>query len=374
MNRDTIPGVSRRRLLRTAVNVGVGAGLVRGFGAEYASPDTSESIVYAMARPAPDRPSLEPRTKEVPGEWYESLKSVLDIQRRLREALPSSLVGSFVVPGSYDDPEASISIDATDESIQETIADLVEDVAIDVNVIDELPPKPKSQQTLADSYQVSDLDARRVPSGVVCKAGELFATLAPAMYDARRRVGYFATSNHVYGDAGAKETEHRGEPLSLVHEDETRHVGRVRRGYPAADVVRIAPVDGYQPTSEIARTSPSAVIGQYTVAGLADLMASGEKLRKVGALSGHTAGEIKGIDGITCYVGRICKRGQLKWGDARTMVDGDSGSVSYHEDPEHPGQYVLVGGINNARSWWPGAEFCWGTAAHHLLDEYGLHF
>ena len=160
----------------------------------------------------------------------------------------------------------------------------------------------------------------------------------------------------------------------MFHADEARQIGDVVRGYPTADLVQIAPVDDYRPVSKIERASPSRVIGQYTKTGLADLMAKKEQLTKIGAFSDRTTGAIKGVDGLTCYIGKVCKPGQLKWGDEGSLVDGDSGSVNFHKDPENPNKYVLIGGINNARTWWPGADFTWGTASHHLLDEYGLYF
>lgn len=373
-NGETEPRVGRRRLLRTAVNVGVSAVLVGGFGADYATPDDPGSIVYAEVRPERGGGSLEARTKEVPADWHESLRYAFEVQEQIRTAGLSSLVGSFVVPGLYDDPEASISVDATDESVREALGELVEGVAVDINVVDGITPRPESRFSLADSFRIPDPDDERVPGGVICEGSAMFGTLTPAMFDVGSQSRFFATSNHVYGASGTKETEHRGASLSLPHDGEPRRIGSVRRGYPPADIVQVTPAEDARPAPEIARASPSRVIGQYTKAGLADLMARGEKLGKVGALSDYTAGEIKGVDGVTCYTGHVCKGGQLKWGDERTMVDGDSGSVNFHRDPENPGEYVLIGGINNARTWWPRASFTWGTAAHHLLDEYGLHF
>jgi hypothetical protein len=221
---------------------------------------------------------------------------------------------------------------------------------------------------------VSDLDPSEVPGGVVCKANDNFGTLTPALFDAESGSRFFATSNHVFGAAGTKETEHRGAPLALLHEDEPHQIGTVKRGYPEADLVQATPSDDYRPSSEIERASPLRVIGQFTKMGLADLSARGKSLKKVGALSDETAGQIKGIDGVTCYTGEICKPGQLKWGGEKDLVDGDSGSVNFRADPENPDEYLLVGGINNARTWWPGANFAWGTAAHHLYDAYGAHF
>lgn len=371
---DDGTATSRRRILRSGLNVGVGAALVWGFGAEYVSSGETTEITYALARPGPDADALEPRTKEVPIEWHESLQLALEVQEEIMSAGLSPLVGSFVVPSVYSESEASISVDSTDEGVAETLDELAGDVHVDLNVLDSLPPRPGNDSDLSDAYQVPELEEGAVPGGVVCIAEESFGTLAPALHHAESGSRFFATSNHVFGAAGRKETEHRGASLSVRHDDEAHRVGTVDRGFPLADVVRAGAVDGYRPTSEIARAAPSRVIGQYTKIGLADLMARGEQLTKVGAVSDHTSGKILGIDGYTCFTGEACKPGQLKWGDERGIVDGDSGSVTFHADPEHPDEYVLVAGINNARSWWSEADFTWGTAAHQLLDAYGLHF
>ncbi|QLG63704.1 hypothetical protein [Halorarum salinum] len=370
---DEVTHARRRELLRAGTALGTSAALVLGFGAEYVSSGETETITYALARPEPDADALEPRTKEVPIEWYESLQLAFEVQERVLAAGLAPLVGSFVVPGTFADSAATISVDSTDESVLETLEDLTGDVRLDLNVVDPIPPKPGGETDLSDAYQVSELDDGDVPGGVVCLSEDSFGTLTPALYDGDGS-RYFATSNHVFGASGTKETEHRGDPLSVRHDGEERRVGTVDRGYPTADVVRVSPVEEYRPASAIERASPSRVLGQFTKIGLADLMARGKPLTKVGALSDTTSGEIQGIDGLTCYTGEVCKPGQLKWGDEHGIVDGDSGSAAFHADPENPDDGLLVASINNARSWWSEADFVWGTAAHHLLDAYDLHF
>ncbi len=368
------PLLSRRRLLKAGGAGAAGAALVWGLGTNRRRSADQTDIVYAMTRSEPGTGPLRARTREVPTDWYENTQRAFAIQDELRKRDLPSLLGSFAIPGSYDEPAASITVDTADEGPQETLEELSGDLAIDLNIIDGLPSNSGAEFRLARSYQVSDLDRKRVPGGFTCQTREGFGTLAPALFDERDGSRYFATSNHVYGAGGTKKTEHEGEPLSLRSGERSRHIGHADRGYPLADIVRVSPIDGYRPVPAISRGDPGTVIGQYTREGLADLMARGEELEKIGALSDHTSGQIAGINGITCYVGSICKRGQLKWGDEDTMTDGDSGSVNFRPDPEHPEEYAIVGGINNARTWWPGAGFTWGTAAHHLLDEYGLHF
>lgn len=370
----TSSGLSRRRVLRASIDVGVGAGLVWGGGAEYASSGDGAEIEYALVRSGDDGGSLTARRKVVPAEWHASVRTAFDLQRELRESALSSLVGSFVVPGSFDDPAASLSVDATDEGVRQELADVAAGLEVDVTVWDEIPPRPDDPAFPANPHRVSDVDRRSVPGGIACRTPATTGTLAPAAHDPRRDRRFFLTSNHVYGAGGAKETEHRGEPLYLSDGEAERTIGRVDRGHPEADIVRIAPVDGYVPVHEVAGRGPSRVVGQFTKIGLADLMAREVGLSKFGAFSGLTEGSIHGVDGFTCFIGEVCKPGQLKWGDEETITDGDSGSVNYAPDPENPEEQVIVGGINNARSWWPGADFTWGTAAFHLLEEYGVHF
>ncbi|WP_245550078.1 hypothetical protein [Halopiger xanaduensis] len=374
---DETSGLGRRRLLRSAVNTGAAVTLVWGLGtANYATSSDLGTITYAMARPHPDADgdATEPRRKDVPVAWQESLRLAFEAQDAIHDMGLAPLVSSFVVPGSYDQPEAAISVEATEENVSDQLEEVAANVPIDINIVDELPPAPERDPEHEQAYQLPELGRDRVPGGVVCESDYGAGTLTPALFDAQSGSRFFATSNHVYGEEGTKETEHRGEPLWLRHDDEPHRVGEVARGYPAADIVQIDPVDGYRPGSVIERASPPAVIGQYTQLGLADLMAQNETLEKVGAISDHTAGEIKGVNAMTCYTGEVCKPGQLVWGDEETLTDGDSGSVNFHPDPENPEEYVLVGGINNARTWWPGSDFTWGTAAHELLDEHGLHF
>lgn len=365
---------SRRGFLKASVTLGVGA--IAGWGLTSVSEpsDSMVEITYALARSEPASGRVHARTKTVPADWHTNLEQAFAVQEHLRTANLSSFVGSVAVPGSYDDPDASISVVATDRSILDSLEPLVSGLTVELTLIDSLPNAPWNEPTKTESYQISSLDRSYVPAGVVCVTENGTGTLGPALYDAERRTKYFTTSNHLFGADGTKTTEHEGASLSLLHDGATREIGRVVRGYPWVDVVRIAPTGGYHPTSKLADVSPGTVIGQYTKVGLADLMARDESLHKFGAYSKHTTGQIKGVDGVTCYIGKICKHGQLMWGTEETMTDGDSGSVTYHPDPDNPEEYVLVGGINNARTWWPGMDFTWGTAGYFLREQYGLHF
>lgn len=339
------------------------------------------TITYALARSAPERGTLSPRRRSVPPEWHARLRLALGARERLRDATVEPLVGAFVVPGSYDDPEAGLSLVATAERALERVAELVPSIPLDLDLVDESTaetgpgdvPDDAPGDAPGDPYQLSTLDPAGVPGGVVCESAMLYGTLTPALFDAESGRRFFATSNHIFGAGGTEATDHAGEALRLRSFGRSLRVGSVRRGYPTADVVQVAPADGVQPAPALARADSGGVVGQYTTFGLADLAARDEPLTKYGAVSDRTSGQIRGVDGVTCYTGRVCKTGQLTWGGRDTLVDGDSGSVAFHPDPENPDEYALVAGVNNARTRWIG-DFTWGTAAHHLLDAYGLHF
>lgn len=378
---------NRRQFLRSVgaggYAVGVATALELGLGRD------EESITYALAREnsrkpaatdddssvAGDASTLEPRTTAVPGEWYEAVELAFRLREELVEQHLDAIVDLFVVPGSVQEGTASLSATVTADDVRESVLDRCRelDLGVDVEVVEAFSPEDEDDTEPGDARRVVDTDSG-VPGGVLCTSGDGYGTLTPAMYDTETGSRWFGTSNHVYGAQGTKSDEHAGDPLYVLDGTGSRHeVGTVERGYPAEDVVRIRPAEGYRPTSRIDSATPLSVAGQFTRYGLALLAAREQDLAKIGAFSGHTTGEIEGIDGITCYAGRVCKAGQLKWGDREAVTSGDSGSVNYHSDLENPNEGVLVGGINNARTWWPG-DFAWGTAAHHLLETRGLHF
>lgn len=368
-------GPSRRRVLRTLVNAGYGAGIAAAVERTGVLGDDGwVPVTYALVHDEPGDPtSLKPRTTTVPARWRDSLMQSFELRKEFAELDLSGVHELFVVPGSFDSPTPSFSLTVADGSIRDQLAERfgAVDVDLDVSILDETPSLQTPEPTKSDPVTLSE--ARRdVPGGVACSTGEgSRGSLAPALYNGETQSKWLTTSNHLYGADGTKRTAHAGEPLFVLTDGGQYKVGEVVRGYPNEDVVGVRPAEGVKPTSTV--YDEATVAGQFTRFGLAVLRARDEPLQKVGAFSGHTSGTIKGIDGITCYAGDVCKTGQLKWGDETTLVDGDSGSVNFHPDPEHP-DHVLLGGFNNARTWWPGADFAWGTAAYHLAETQGLHF
>lgn len=306
---------------------------------------------------------FEPLTTTVPADWFADLEAAFDAHERHDLLSRPGVVGSAVVPGEFGGRNAALAVDVTDDEATGSVPERIGDVAVEVNHAESTDG---SEISASQAEWVGDT---RIPGSVECGSRHATATLSPAMYD--RGTPFFTTSNHLYGD---DESEHRGEPFFVKRRDGWRKVGEVRRGYARDDFLRIDPVNDAIPTSEIRGNSPSTVIGQFTRTGLARLKASGSKLEKRSVVSGYTTGAIQSIDGMTCAYGTVCKHGQIKWGSQSSFTDGDSGSVSYHPDLHDPDEGVLVGGLNNARTWWPGEDYIWGTAAYRIADDYGFTF
>ena len=368
---------SRREFLRTAALSGGALGTAHLLGVgDFLGASGEVSITTALVRSEPDDPwSIEERTKTVPAEWHAAVAKAFELNALLSRTRIAGYLGSSVVPSDYRTGGARITVQVTTAGFDRalgTVEPLLDGVRYDIEAIERF-------EELEDGIEAEDVEPRllesaiggRVPGGVGCKAGSSVATLAPGLYDPADRRSYFATAYHAYPDVDDPEGERLVLPLRNGAQTE---LGRVRRGHRIADVVAVEPAGEYEPDSTIAGPTDVRVHGQLTRWGLADLVARGESLEKVGTMTGHTTGEIQGIDAFTCLTDAFCRRGQLRWGDERDMTDGDSGSVNYYDDPELPDDGVLVAGFNNARTWWPGQSYIWGTAAYRLRSEHGYHF
>jgi len=387
---DDDRATTRRQLLRAAVNGGVATGIaaLSPIDDVLAAGDDAVTITYAYAREDPADPAtLRPRTKTVPGDWYRAVTGAFDVHDRLVDADVPGLLGSAVVPGSYDAPMASIAVDVLPDAesvLTDGVHELFRSVEFVTTVVEGLDPPGDTGADDETIEYVDQLPLPEVPGGVPCGHADSLGTLSPSLFDESGR-RYFVTSNHLFrkADEAAETSEGSSEGegdnadeslLVYVDEESERTAGRVGDRFPKQDFVLARPTDELRPTNAVAAPGPSTVAGQFTRIGLADLAARGEPLRKVGARTGYTEGQIHGVDGITCYAGDRCRRGQLRWGSESTFDDGDSGSVNFRPDPERPDDWVLVGGLNNARTWWPGQNFTWGTAAYQMTAVNGVHF
>ena len=379
--------VSRRGALRAVASAGYVGGVANylGVGDFLAADDKEVSVVTALVRTDPTNPwSIERRTKTVPGQWYQAVTKAFELNELLARSRITGYLGSAVVPGSYDEGGARLTVQLTsDMSVGEVKSNLdtvLGGISLDAETLESLeemiefeqvgeiggfadrsPPEPRFLDHVTD----------RIPGGIACETADSLATLGPALYHPSERRQFFVTAEHAFRNPDAL----GGDQLELpLEHGGAIPLGSIASAYVREDVVSVTPTEGYTPESAIAGPERVSIRGQFTRFGLADLVARNQPLEKVGAMTGHTTGPIQGIDAVNCLTGNGCLPGQIRWGDETDLTDGDSGSVCYHPDPEAPDDGVLVAGFNNARTWWPGQSYIWGVAAYRLTDRYGYHF
>ena len=366
---EPVGRMGRRRFMDTLKRLGFSALAASLLTADDVGATSRDEvpIVYGLARD--EDGSLEPRRGRVPADWYDDLRLAIAAQKRLEPMGREGVASSAVSPGDFGGANAAIHVEVTDENARGALPETVDRVPVEVTHVESVEGDPtEATPPEATPSKASDSVGEGVPGGVGIASEDLYGTLAPAMQDPTDGSRYFATSNHVYGGRN-----NGGRPLFLVGNGKTK-IGAVRESHPQEDVAAIRPQADFRPLHRIDADSPIPVVGQFTRDGLADLKARGEPLEKVGVRSGHTKGKIHAVDGVTCAYGAICKRGQLKWGNESDFTDGDSGGVNYHPDPENPESGVLVGGLNNARTWWPGENYVWGTGAYRITERHGYTF
>ncbi|MFC7215134.1 hypothetical protein ACFQO4_13740 [Saliphagus sp. GCM10025334] len=367
-------GMDRREFIRTLVAAGYSLGLARFLGVDdfLAAADGEVPVVTALVRTDPDDPwSVDTRTRSVPASWYASVSKAFELNELLAESTITGYLGSAVVPGTYDDGGATITVEVSVEAdaVREVLDRAVDGVSINVDTIRNLDGL--EDDVKREPRRARDPASTLVPAGISCETDTSIATLGPALYEPGTNSRYFSTAHHAFD--GVEDA--RGATVSLPFENGQRtKLGTVTESYPVADVVTIESTGPYRPSSTIEGDRRYDIQGQFTRYGLADLVARDEPLEKVGALTGQTSGEIQGIDAVSCLTGSVCRRGQLRWGDETDMADGDSGSVSFHADPVGDDGSVLIAGFNNARTWWPGQSYVWGIAAYQLTEQHGFHF
>ncbi|WP_254530804.1 hypothetical protein [Natrinema gelatinilyticum] len=373
--RGSRSGSGRREFLRTVATSGYAIGVATFLGVEdfLGAGSGDVSIVTALVRSDPDDPwSIEQRTKRVPADWYAAVTKAFEINDLLARTGVTGYLGSAVVPGEYRNPGASITVDVSVRDFDQTvdlIESLVNEVSFHVNAVAQGTASSSDREGRPFRH-LSHVEDGRIPGGVTCQVETSRATLTPTLYDPSTSQTLFATASHTFeGPSPA-----RGELSLLFENGQKAPLGHVKADHTVEDVVTVAPNGTFRPDSAIDGFPMKRVRGQFTRMGLADLAARGKSLEKVGARTGRTTGRIEGIDAITCLTGDTCRHGQLRWGDERDMADGDSGSVSYRWDSDAQDGGVLVAGFNNARTWWPGQNYIWGTAAYLLTERYGYHF
>ncbi|MFC6718423.1 hypothetical protein ACFQGT_12350 [Natrialbaceae archaeon GCM10025810] len=389
-------GVDRREFLRTVGSVGCAYGVARLVGIDDVLSASGEvEVVTALVRDddSSDPWAVEERTTDVPARWYESVEKAIEVNEALARTSVPGYLGSAVVPGDYDEGatvSVGVSVDAS--SVRDILSGITDAISIEVEEFDDVSDIGRIDGigefdggTDTSTYEprfAEGVTNAQIASGVACETSSSLATLAPALYDPEEGGSYFVTASHAFDVEGTENGDRqriadavRDEQLSLPTQgDESVELGTVRFGHPVQDVALVDPVGPLSPPQSIDAPEPIPVRGQLTKYGLADVIARGESLEKVGAMSGHTTGDVEGMEAITCFTDPFCRRGQIRWGSEMDLVDGDSGSVSYYPDPGAPDDGALIAGFNNARTWWPGQSYVWGVAAYRITAEHGYHF
>ncbi|AHF98966.1 hypothetical protein HALLA_08890 [Halostagnicola larsenii XH-48] len=378
-------GMDRREFVRTLASAGYAVGMAHFLGVDdfLETDDGDVPVVTALVRERDDDPfSLEKRTRTVPAEWYAAVEKAFEVNDLLAKSKVMGYLGSAVVPGDYRSGTASVTIGLTGDAsfVGDVLGTVADDIGLDIERFDD--GDDDGFETIEEFRNGRDGVTRQprlardgrtgtAPGGVTCETDSSMATLGPAMYDPESKSEYFVTAEHAFDAEDAVV----GEALTLPTEsEESFDLGTVSVDHPVADLVAVEPSGELEPINQIDTSPPSSVRGQFTRWGLADLLARGEPLEKVGAMTGHTTGEIQGIDAVTCFTDDFCRHGQIRWGGEMDLIDGDSGSVSYHPDPENPEEGILIAGFNNARTWWPGQSYVWGISAYQVTNSLGYHF
>lgn len=365
--------MDRREFLRTLATGGYAIGMAHLLGVDefLAAGDDEVPIVTALSHTDPDDPwSLEERTRHVPADWYASVEKAIELNELLAQFGFTGYLGSAVVPGDFSSGTATVSVGISTEadSVPELIDDFADGISVDIETIVNVEDAQDGLEALEPRYVDSVADGT-VPSGVACQTPSSTATLGPTLYHPTDEREFFVTAEHAFSSELGREV------LSLpVEGSESFELGSVTHAHSVEDVVAVEPAGRLKPANAIDTPTGHTVRGQFTRWGLADLVARDQELEKVGAMTGHTTGRIQGIDAVTCFTDNFCRRGQIRWGGEMDLTDGDSGSVSFHQDPYGGDDDVLIAGFNNARTWWPGQSYVWGVAAYKLTEMYGYHF
>ena len=379
--------VSRRGFVRAVASAGYVVGVAHYLGGgDFLTVDDNEvSVVTALVRTDPTNPwSIERRTKTVPGQWYEAVTKAFELNELLARSRITGYLGSAVVPGSYEDGGARLTIQLTSDTsfgeVKSNLDTVFGGISFDTETLEALEEMIEFEQVgeIGDFGERSSPEPRfldhvtdEIPGGVACETVDSLATLGPALYHPAKRGQFFVTAEHAFRNPDTLGGDQLGLPLA---QGGAIPLGSIASAHRREDVVAVAPTEGYTPESAIAGPERVSIRGQFTRFGLADLAARNRPLEKVGAMTGHTTGQIQGIEAVNCLTGNNCLPGQIRWGDETDLTDGDSGSVCYHPDPEAPDEGVLVAGFNNARTWWPGQSYIWGVSAYRLTERYGYHF
>ncbi|SEM04670.1 hypothetical protein [Haloferax larsenii] len=256
---------------------------------------------------------------------------------------------------------ATVEIDVSERGAKNLIGEVPEinnDVPVKVSKSEKITPDTCSAQT-GDDYSLVD--------GGVRVYGETgWGTLTGCAFDndGNKR---FATCNHLFEGISSG-----GEIWHLYHPDtssNSNRIGEDEEAKCADDIVFFKPKNNHSPQRRVKNASPEAVNGQWEKDGLADIQANEGKVKKMGAKTCETTGDLHAIDATMYNYGCIPHYGQLKYGDGNTSNGGDSGGPVYHVSPNNS-DYQWIAGINN----WSNSNVSGGTSSWRIKRSSTYHF
>lgn len=314
--------------------------------------------------------SLEPVKRNVPQDWYDNLQRARKAKQKVvsDHEHKKGIVGIGVRAGIAGGDNADVIVDISGKHAEKRRGEIPEErngTPITVRKGPRITPDGHSSCDSGNSYCNDYYHGSSIPGGMQCEGtdssgpvGTLCSPITKSNGDVR-----FATAGHIFGAACAC-GQHFWHPTESDYD-----VGTVSAHHCYDDIALIEPENGHSPEREIQDANPSAVQGQFTKSGVADLRRRGEFIKKVGWRSCKTCGKIESEDYTHSGYGCTPKDGQVKWGEATDSKGGDSGAPVYHVNPNNTDHQWIVN-----ISLWSGSFSAGGTSAWSIYNKHGYIF
>lgn len=353
-------GMSRRRLLRQLSAAGFTGASLTGLTVDdvQAAASNQVPIVVGHYREDPDDPNSEriPVIKNVASDWYNSYLRAIQVKEKISPHLAKRDGVAYV--GVNAKGRSNIIVGLLKEYLASTMGAIPERVdGVDIEVREAGHFEEQACDT--DTLRTWD-DGSEVPGSIKVTNSKGNGTLGGPIYDYYSR---FITAFHVFPNDSGNLTNPR---LNLHNGTKFAEVIDYNC---AEDWAVCKHANGYKPKTKIKYSGYSALTGNFSKAGVADLQNNGNKPKKVGQITCRTTlGEILGVD-MTIYVAQGCvphPHQVLFQSNGGDMDDGDSGSMSYFESPNNSS---YCWGVSLCNYQDPNDQNVFGVALHRLNDH-----
>lgn len=364
--------MDRREILSAVGATGIGTIGLSTIGSARADPLSGKfaEIDYALRREELGNTStpLTMETREVSGDWYQSLKRAERMRERVDfesrnyvtevDLIPPKHGGSGpkIEVGVLQNPDGTVEsgLPSTQEA-KEKIPAEIDDVPVDVN------------ETGTFELGCYETDySEYVPPGAEMEVGydNTHCTMGAPLN--KNGNTYFSTCQHIFYKDDPKTRK-------LYNQDEDPAIGDVVYHHCRDDFLVAEPINNHTPTYSLAdsngNTSDLTIVKQFTQNALQDKIANNEDLTKRGITTCETSGRIRSANGYIGYIQDGCSNRyhRLKWGQSGDFDDGDSGSIAYQKVGYN--QVGVAGTCNGRDPASNGRVF--GAAAWWIEDNHG---